>query len=262
MFTTRDLFFWAPKVLDVIEQPLGWVLLLLIASLVLRQRRRDRAARRMQIAATMLLGAIGIVAVPEFLLQQLENTFPPTQRAITEFSGVIVLGGGMDGGSRALERGQPALTGSAERVTTAVAMARHSPQLKIIVTGYAGVWEPTHLSEAGATMAFFEQQNAPTASVVVEPSARNTFEIAENAKALPGVDATRPWLLLTSAWNMPRALLTFKKAGWNVEPMPVDYATGTTIRYLRYSILAGGGAWSRVLHELIGIAWYRLTGRL
>jgi uncharacterized SAM-binding protein YcdF (DUF218 family) len=37
---------------------------------------------------------------------------------------------------------------------------------------------------------------------------------------------TRPWLLVTSAWHMPRALATFCAAGWNVTPYPVDYRTG------------------------------------
>jgi uncharacterized SAM-binding protein YcdF (DUF218 family) len=98
--------------------------------------------------------------------------------------------------------------------------------------------------------------------LIVDRISRNTFEIAENTKALSGVDPTRPWLLLTSAWNMPRALLSFRKAGWNVEPHPVDYLTGTSIRLWGFSVLRGANRWSVALHELLGITWYRLTGRL
>ena len=262
MPTTRDLFFWLPKLLDFVEDPLQWVLLLSILSLLLVWRRRERAARRTLALAVLLLAFLGIVAVPDAILQRLENAYPGTTQSPAEFEGVLVLGGGLDGGRKALEREQTLLGGSAERVTTAAALARRFPDLKIVLTGYAGPWESVGPTEAQGTLNFFEEQGVPTAGVIVEPTARNTFEIAENVKTLPGIDVSRPWLLLTSAWNMPRALLAFRKAGWNVEPLPVDYMTGTTIDYYRFSILGGANAWWHVLHEVLGIAWYRLTGRL
>ena len=262
MPSSRDLLFWIPKMLDFFEQPLDWVLALLLIAVILFWRRHTRAGVRVVLAATSLLAAIGLVAIPDVILQRLENEFRPTARATGEFEGLIVLGGGLDGGQTAEERGQTLLGSSAERATTALAIARRAPQLKIVVTGYAGLDEPDHLSEAAATVRFFEEQGLPTSGVIVEPTARNTSEIAENVKRLGGIDPARPWLLVTSAWNMPRALLTFKKAGWNVEPMPVDYVTGTSLDYFQFSLHRGAARWNMALHELLGILWYRLTGRL
>lgn len=262
MPTARDLFYWLPKVLAVVEEPLQWVLFMLVLSLLLSWRGRERAARRLVAAAVLLLAFVGAVVVPEAILQRLENAYPATARSPTEFDGALVLGGGLDSARKARERGQTLLNGSAERVTTAVALAARFPDLTIVVTGYAGVGQSDERSEAEATLAFFEAHGASTSRLVVEPKSRNTFEIAENSGTLPGVDRSRRWLLVTSAWNMPRALWTFRKAGWNVEPFPVDYMTGTTLDYFRFSVLTGANAWSRVLHEVLGIAWYRLTGRL
>jgi uncharacterized SAM-binding protein YcdF (DUF218 family) len=235
---------------------------LLTVAVFLFWRRRERPARRTVVAATLLLAFLGIEVIPEMILQRLENAHPPTTRSPAEFVGVLVLGGGLDGGIKAIERGQTLLGGSAERVTAAAALARRYPNLKIVLTGYAGVREPAELSEAESTVRFFQEQDVPTTQVIVEPASRNTFEIAENVKGLPGVDASKPWLLLTSAWNMPRAMGAFKKAGWNVDAMPVDYVTGTTIRYFRFSVAQGAWAWQVALHELLGMAWYRVTGRL
>jgi uncharacterized SAM-binding protein YcdF (DUF218 family) len=260
--TTRDFIFWLPKLLDFVEQPLAWVLLLLLVALVLFWRRRQRAALRTVVVATLLLACLGVEAVPEIILQRLEDAYPATTRSPGEFEGVLVLGGGLEGGIKAVERNQTLLGGSAERVTTAVALARDFPNLKIVLTGYAGVNQPGGLSEAQGTVRFFREQGLPTSRLIVEPAARNTAEIAENVKTITGIDPSKPWLLLTSAWNMPRALLAFRKAGWNVEPLPVDYFTGTSIRFARYSIARGSFAWSVALHELLGIAWYRVTGRL
>jgi len=260
--TTRDLLFWLPKLLGSVQQPLDWVLVLLIVAVVQFGRQRDRAARRTVVAATALLAAIGIQAVPESILQRLENAYPPATRPLAEFDGVLVLGGSLDGGVAAIERGQTLLGNAAERVTAAVALARTAPNLKVVLTGYAGLDEPAGLSEAAGTVRFFEEQGLPTSRLIIEPASRNTSEIAENVKTLPDIDPSRPWLLLTSAWNMPRALLAFRKVGWNVEPFPVDYQTGTTMRYFRYSIFRGASSWTLALHELLGIAWYRITGRL
>jgi uncharacterized SAM-binding protein YcdF (DUF218 family) len=260
--TSRDLSFWLPKLLDIVEEPLHWVLLLLIVALLAFWRRRERLGRRALALAVLLFAFLGIVAIPAAIVQRLENAYPATTRSPSEFEGVLVLGGGLTGGRRAYERGQTMLSGSAERVTTAAALARRFPDLKIVLTGYAGHKESVGATEAGGTLKFFQEQGVPTSGVIVEPTARNTFEIAENVKAIAGIDPSRPWLLLTSAWNMPRAVLAFRKAGWNVEPLPVDYLTGTTIDYFQYSIIGGAGTWSFVLHEVLGIAWYRMTGRL
>lgn len=262
MLTIRDLFFWAPQVLGFVQRPLDWVLLLLIAALLFFWRRRARAAQATVAAATLLMLLVGVHAIPALLVQRLEDAYPPTSRSPAEFAGALVLGGGLDGGVDALSRGQTSLTGAAERMTTALVLARRFPDLQIVLTGYAGVFEPSTLSEAAAAVKFFAEQDAPTARVLVEPTARNTAEIAENVKSLAGVDPSRPWLLITSAWNMPRALLAFRKAGWNVEPLPVDYITGTSIDWFEYSVSGGSAMWSLALHELIGIAWYRITGRL
>jgi uncharacterized SAM-binding protein YcdF (DUF218 family) len=249
-------------VFEFVQRPLDWVLLLLLIALVLFWRGRVRGARRAVVATTVLLLLFGIRAVPELIVQRLENAFPATTRSPAEFEGVVGLGGGLDGGVNAVSHGQTALTGAAERMTTALILARKYPALKIVLTGYAGIFEPSTHSEAAAAVRFFEEQGAPTTQLILEPTARNTSEIAQNTRNLPGVDPSKPWLLLTSAWNMPRALLSFRKAGWNVEPLPVDFATGPVTPWFEYSVARGVGAWSLVLHEVVGIVWYRLTGRL
>ena len=45
------------------------------------------------------------------------------------------------------------------------------------------------------------------------------------AKALADPKPGQRWLLITSAWHMPRAIGLFRKAGFNVEAWPVDYRT-------------------------------------
>jgi uncharacterized SAM-binding protein YcdF (DUF218 family) len=78
---------------------------------------------------------------------------------------------------------------------------------------------------------------------------------------LPGVSAAQPWLLLTSAFHMPRSVALFRKAGWNVTPYPVDFRAGTQTPWTQYSLERGARKWHLALHEIVGLLAYRLAGR-
>jgi uncharacterized SAM-binding protein YcdF (DUF218 family) len=61
---------------------------------------------------------------------------------------------------------------------------------------------------------------------------------------------------------MPRSMATFAKAGWNVTAYPVDFQTGEGVVWSDYSLAEGARSWQTLLHELLGLLAYRLTGRL
>jgi uncharacterized SAM-binding protein YcdF (DUF218 family) len=102
----------------------------------------------------------------------------------------------------------------------------------------------------------------PQAALTLESRSTNTYENALFTRELPGLDARKPWLLLTSAWHMPRAMATFQKAGWNVTPYPVDFRTGGGTPWSQYDLRLGADKWELLLHEWLGIAAYRLSGRI
>jgi uncharacterized SAM-binding protein YcdF (DUF218 family) len=76
------------------------------------------------------------------------------------------------------------------------------------------------------------------------------------------MDIQQPWLLVTSAWHMPRSMATFEKAGWNVSAYPVDFRTGASTPWSRYDLLASADHWGLLLHEILGLAAYRISGRM
>jgi uncharacterized SAM-binding protein YcdF (DUF218 family) len=98
--------------------------------------------------------------------------------------------------------------------------------------------------------------------VLIESKSRNTFENAVMSKSVAGVEASQPWLLVTSAWHMPRALATFRKAGWNVTPYAVDYFSPTKIDWLHLSLRDGIEGWRIVLREGLGTISYEALGRI
>jgi uncharacterized SAM-binding protein YcdF (DUF218 family) len=60
---------------------------------------------------------------------------------------------------------------------------------------------------------------------------------------------------------MPRAMASFQTAGWNVTPYPVDFRTGSATPWTEYSLSDSARKWYLLLHEVLGLLAYRLSGR-
>jgi uncharacterized SAM-binding protein YcdF (DUF218 family) len=256
------MFFVLSKSLSFLEQPLNWVFTLMLLATLLAYGRRVTLARRLYVCGAAIIVMTGVVAAPEVLIKKLEDAYPREAIDISSCEGAIVLGGAFDSGLRSLERNQVLLSGAGERVTTAVALARLYPKLKILHVGYSGALDERGWSEAERAARFFDEQGVAPGRVLYENQSRDTYENATLSRQVEGVDATKPWLLITSARHMPRAMAAFRKAGWNVVAWPVDYATGHSVNYLDFSVLGGASRWQTVLHELLGLALYRVTGRV
>ena len=97
----------------------------------------------------------------------------------------------------------------------------------------------------------------------MERRSRNTQENAEFSKALAAPKTGERWLLVTSAYHMPRSVGLFRKAGFAVEPYPVDWRLRGAIDLLTFSIVAteGLGRVDTGVREWIGLVAYWVTGK-
>ena len=259
--------FIASKLLSFTTQPLAWVALLFAVALLCVPRKRALGLG-LGWASLGLLLVLGWQPLPDALLRSLEAQHPPPAWAAMptapdwqRYAGVVVLGGALEQAWVRAGNGQVALNGSAERMTVPVALLRQHPNLRLLFTGGEGTLSASGEPEAVQARAFFESLGVPAQRMQFESRSRTTYENAVFTAALPGVDKTRPWLLVTSAWHMPRALATFRAAGWNVTPYPVDYRTGTRTPWTEYSLVDSLRRWRIALHEWAGLLAYRLVGR-
>jgi uncharacterized SAM-binding protein YcdF (DUF218 family) len=184
------------------------------------QRRRPRLSRGLTGACIVFLLALGTLPLVHWLAAPLESRFPPPQ--LRKVDGIIVLGGALDT-EGTLELGQPALNGAAERMTAGVALSRQYPQAKLLFSGGSGLLHPARYSESQVAQALFESLGVDPARALYEDQSRNTWENALYSKKLADPRPGETWLLVTSAWHMPRAVGCFRQAGWNVVAYPVDY---------------------------------------
>jgi len=241
-------------------QPLAWCGLLMGLSWW-GWRRHPRAARK-ALGLALLLGlVVGWQPPVDALLRGLEDRYPAPASLPPDCHGVVVLGGALEPDHIQAGRPQVALNAAAERMTMAVALMRQQPQMRLLFTGGNPSLQPGDVTEAAQAAQFFLEQGLPAARLPFEHAARSTDENARLSAALPGVNPQQCWLLLTSAWHMPRAMASFRAAGWHVQPYPVDYRTGRETPWTAYSLWRGAERWQLWLHERVGLAAYQLLGQ-
>ena len=252
------------KLMSISLQPLTWVATALLAAgvlLSLSSLRSQVWGKKLCVAATVFLFFLGWQALPEAFIRFLEDQHKSPFNSLSGYTGMVVLGGvfkSPDGRSHDL----PALGRGGDRVVAPLPILSRYPHMRIVFTGGDGsVLSPSE-AEAEVAKFFFASMGADLSRVFFETRSRNTYENATLTRDVPGVDLRQPWLLVTSASHMPRALATFQKAGWNVAPYPVDYYSAHEFRWSSYSLTQGIEAWEIVLHEYVGLAAYRLSGRL
>lgn len=257
------MFFVVSKLLTWLAQPYTWIALLLLADLP----RRGQPARRWPLPlALALLLLSGWEWPADALLGSLEDQVSPYARqdpdgnGIDAYAGVIVLGGALQPGRMWTRPGQLPLEPSAERMIAAARLAREHPRLTVVFTGGEGELLSSGLTESARAHEVFAALGLEPGRVRYEPAARNTVENARYCARLPDLDPRRPWLLLSSAYHLPRALATFRRAGWNVSPYPVDYRTPGHTPWWRFDWLDAAVHWQLALHEWLGLLVYRLVG--
>jgi uncharacterized SAM-binding protein YcdF (DUF218 family) len=249
------------KLLAFLTQPLAWVVVLLMLGLLLQGRWRRTSTTLLWSALAVLL-LQGWTPLPDALLRHLEAQHPaPAQIDLERYAGIIVLGGATEPSYVWQGHTQPALNEAAERLTAALPLLQRAPQLKLLYTGGEGELIFKGLTEAERARRFYASLGLDPQRLILESASRTTYENAVLSADVPGVDKTRPWLLLTSAWHMPRSMATFEKAGWNVTPWPADYRAGQATPWTQYGLADGAARWHTVLHEILGLWVYRLTGR-
>lgn len=254
------MLFILSKIFSAVVQPLFWLSLWWIAALLLLKRHR-RLAVGMLWTGLGLLGLLGFPAIPDLLLRPLENRYTaPGPADISKYTGVIVLGGVVGDPLIYLAHGQIPLGESAERLTESSRLIRTYPNLRLVFSGGEGLLvNKRGVSESDLAGRFYAERGLDMTRIQLESHSRNTRENAQRAAELIGSGCKAPWLLMTSAFHMPRAMAEFEAAGCHVTPYPVDYLTGASRPWTDFSIIESLGLWQTALHEYVGMAVYQLT---
>ncbi len=253
------LFFIAAKLIWGLIRPETWLFIALVIAWRALKRGRTGLARRLLAATLVCAITLAVLPLGDLLLRPLEGSFPvPTQ--LSRVDGIIVLGGAEDM-SRTAHWQEPQLNDAAERMTVATELARRFPDARLLFSGGSGALSDLACTDcAGAHVAgaFFADQGIEASRLVLEPDSRNTWENARNSFALAAPAPDEVWVLVTSAFHMPRALESFQRAGWEVVPYPVDYRTAGFWDGIGWNFAGNLDTLNTALKEYVGVMAYRL----
>jgi uncharacterized SAM-binding protein YcdF (DUF218 family) len=257
------MFFVLSKVFWLLAQPVSLAIVLGLIGLVLSFSRWRWLSR------TAMLLAIGVLFVSAFttlgyvLVRPLESMFERPASAPPDVTGIIVLGGGMDAEVNEI-RGGYELNRAGDRFVEALRLAALYPAARIVITGGLADIEQSGEPEAVAGERFFREMGIVDDRLMVEAAARNTEENAQLTKALVRPSPGETWLLVTSAFHMPRSVGLFRKADFDVVPWPADYrGTGTeTFGITLHQPAENVTVTTIALREWIGLVAYSLTGKI
>jgi uncharacterized SAM-binding protein YcdF (DUF218 family) len=257
------LFFVLSKTLGVMLLPTNFLIGIGVLGAILLVTRFAPLGRKLLIVSAVLLAICGFSPLGNWLLYPLESRFPAWDATGGSPDGIVVLGASIDA-DLSVAHGGAVVRSAPDRLIAAAMLAHRYPNARIIFSGGSANLISNDAREADYAGAIFEGLGISIARITMERRSRNTQENAEFSKAIAAPKNGERWLLVTSAFHMPRSVGLFRKAGFVVEPYPVDWRVGGRSDLLMFSNLGidGLARTDVAVREWIGLVAYRVTGKI
>ena len=256
------MFFPLSKLIFFVLTPSNFLILLgLLGCLLLFTEFGRGVGRFLTCAGFLGLLAAGLSPLSAWVLGPLENRFPAFADDERPVAGIVVLGGAVEADT-SIGRNQITVNDAGEREIALADLARRYPQARLVFSGGAGSTREDAVSEAEIVSRYADTLGVPRNRLILEQQSRNTHENAVFSARMVQPKPGERWLLVTSAWHMPRAVGCFRKAGFDVTAYPVDYRTNWPRDATRFASFAsdGLGELDIGVKEWIGLIAYKLAG--
>ncbi|MBM3241704.1 YdcF family protein [Candidatus Poribacteria bacterium] len=254
------MFFLLSKILSFLIYPLFLVVLLFLLFIFFR-KHYPKIAKILFYTALMELYVFSTEPIADLLLLPLE--FPFEKQPIPEkVEAIVVLSGMVD-----LQRSnaeQIELGDASDRIIEGMLLARDCPDSLLILSGGSGDLFDQSKSEAKLLEILALRFGISQERIRVDIRSRNTHENAVESKKILDKENVSPFILITSASHMKRALSCFRKIELNPIPYAVDFRNHWG-KYDIFSFIPQVGNLDKstaAIHEYVGIITYKLRGYL
>lgn len=214
--------------IKVLLDPALLALFLLILIWILGFTRWRKPIRRLALFGALILGLVYFGPLPALLSQPLATRFSPIDTQTTPEPEWIIVLGGMTEAEPIREPGSqhPSFTGRSERFLMGIELARQFPNAKLVFTGWSGPDALPQNAEATRLGVLAISLGIPREQLIIEPLAQTTSDHPVRLEAMAEFDPNPDEVayIVTSATHMPRAMGSFRQAGWsNIYAAPTDY---------------------------------------
>jgi uncharacterized SAM-binding protein YcdF (DUF218 family) len=253
------MFFILSKILAFILTPLVWVFGLLIYSLFTKIESR---AKKLRITVIIILFISTNPFIVDELFRAYEPVTPDYDLMKTHYDGAIILGGI---GSIDLRLSKINFTNGGDRLFQALRLYKLGRVDKFIFTGGSGSIEFPEHKEGTYVHKYLSEIQVPDSAIIIENNSKNTYENAIFTKRIiDSLGLHSKFLLITSAFHMPRALAAFKKAGYtNITPYITNRVSGMRRHSFDHLFIPNADAmlgFQLLIHEWVGFMVYKIKG--
>jgi len=254
-------FFYGSKLARILIAPDGLFVSFLLVAVVLYLWGKRRAARSIFTVLILVVFLLSVLPLDNWLLNPLETRFETNPELPEKIDGVVVLGGAVEP-DISIEWGQLEVNQNAERINALIELHRRFPQARLVFTGGNASLNEHGVSEAEILKRYIGELGIDPESVEFEARARNTAENAAYTFLMVNPEPGSRWILVTSAYHMPRSVGAFCRAGWKPIPFPVDHYTEPTNQaHFEFDLLEHAMGLKMAMHEWVGLLAYYVTGR-
>ena len=249
------MFFFLSKLTYIFITPFNWLLALLVWRFFARKPKLKKALTAIIIVFVLFFGN-------DVIFTNVVNAWQPKPVVIppqTVYEAGILLGGiaGFD------KYGRGFLNTASDRLTEACILYKTGRIKKIIISG--GAVYNDRPTEAPFLQTKMIELGVPASDIIIEQRSRTTFENATfTRRIVDSMHLSGPFVLVTSAFHLPRAQRVFAKAGFVVIGFPSDYRIiERKFDFDDYVFpkLYVIGSWGEFLKEIVGLWGYTLFNK-
>ncbi|MDP6829849.1 MAG: YdcF family protein [Alphaproteobacteria bacterium] len=255
------MFFTAAKIFWIIAKPLNLILILLLLANLLLWSRWRRFGAWLTGIVTLALLAVAVLPIGEWALAPLSDRFAPIETGVAgPVDGIVLLSGSAVNLDISGQIGHAVPGSAAARLVEFIRLARAYPKARLLICG--GNAGANGMREGPLIADYLVSRGFDRSRLLVENASLDTYENAVFGRDLAKPAAGERWLLVTSAWHMPRAMAVFRTQGWPVVAAPPQpRSAGKGGFALRFKPGLGLRYIGTAMHEYLGLLAYRIRGR-
>jgi uncharacterized SAM-binding protein YcdF (DUF218 family) len=252
--------------------PTSVCLILLLGAAAFQKRKvASRICFWLAVAVLLVCGNGWLVGA---MARHLERQYPPLASQPSTLNPqppladcILILSGGLQ--SRIPPRPTIEVGEAGDRVLYGAYLFRQGKAPRILCTGGVATGGIAPLPAAQEMAEFLEMLGVPKSVILMETNSANTRQHARNLQSVFQERGFKRILLVTSAMHMPRSLGVFRHGcpGLEFIPAPTDFRVTERIPAPWYQELkavvptpANLLLFSELMHEYLGMAWYRVRG--
>lgn len=258
------MFFYLSKIIWMMIAPTNITVFLLLGGFLLLVLQKIKIGFYVLGLGICGVIAFGVLPTGHNLTAYLENKATATAadaQSMGNANGIILLGG-MFNNRLSRDLGRPEAGYTIDRVHAFQELSAIYPHARLYYTGGKGDVMQNDRNEADIIRDYFRRISF-VRQVIYEDESRNTYENAKFLAKLLQRD-NNEYILITSAFHMPRAKAVFEKAGYNIAAYPADYQTNGKYKILPVttSFASNFSLSDLAVKEIVGHLAYKLTGKL